>query len=261
MTDRATATDLVSPRSDEPCDVTVVILTWNDQALMDRAVASVLDSRGVRPEIVVVDNGSQPPASVPAGVRLIRNPTNVGVSRARNQGVAATTADFVCFLDSDAVLEPTTLRRLVDPLLADASVGVTAPVFRGQPPEASAGTAPGLGRKLARGVGLTDRYRSTRSRWLGHREVDFAIGACQVIRRSAFVAVGGLDETYFYGPEDVDLCLRLRTKGWRVLQVEDAICEHRARRRHRRLLTPAGFRHTIAVGRYLWLHRHYRRVT
>lgn len=261
MTDGAPVAAAVSAPSDEPCDVAVVILTWNDQALLERAVASVLNSRGVRPEIVVVDNGSQPPASVPAGVRLIRNDSNLGFSSARNQGVEATTADLVCFLDSDAVLEPTTLRRLVDPLLADGSVGLTAPVFRDQPPEASAGRAPGLGRKLARAVGLTDRYRSTRSRWLGHREVDFAIGACQVIRRSAFVAVGGLDEAYSYGAEDVDLCLRLRTKGWRILQVENAICDHRARRRYRNLLTSRGFRHAVAVGRYLWQHRQYRRVT
>ena len=42
------------------------------------------------------------------------------------------------------------------------------------------------------------------------------IGACQLFRRQTFYFVGGLDEWYFYGPEDVDFCLRIREAGLRV---------------------------------------------
>ena len=54
---------------------------------------------------------------------------------------------------------------------------------------------------------------------VAHCDVDFAIGACQVFRRAAFDAVGGVDDTAAFGPEDVDFCLRIRDAGWRVLQV------------------------------------------
>ena len=59
----------------------------------------------------------------------------------------------------------------------------------------------------------------------------------------AFDAVGGLDERWFYGPEDVDFCLRLREGGARIVQCGDASCRHPPRRRNRKILTMRGLRH------------------
>ncbi|HWC12360.1 MAG TPA: glycosyltransferase, partial [Acidimicrobiales bacterium] len=238
--------------------VAVVILTWNDGELLDAALASALASTGVDVEVVVVDNGSEPPATVPADARvlLLRNEANRGVAAARNQGAGATDAPLVLFLDSDARLHPDTLERLCRPMAASPDVALVAPVFDGQAPEASAGRAPSLGRKVARVLGRTAEYAPAERRpgdpaW----DVDFAIGACQLVRRAAFDEVEGLDEAFFYGPEDVDFCLRLRDAGWRVVQVPGAGCHHPPRRRHRRLLTRAGARHAWAVSRHLWRHR------
>ena len=243
--------------------VAVVILTWNDGELLDAALASALASTGVDVEVVVVDNGSEPPATVAADprVRLLRNEANRGVAAARNQGVEATNAPLVLFLDSDARLGPDTLEHLCRPLAASPDVALVAPVFDGQLPQASAGRAPSLGRKVARVLDLTAAYAPAGRRGPGDPawDVDFAIGACQLVRRTAFDEVGGLDEDFFYGPEDVDFCLRLREAGWRVVQVAGAGCHHPPRRRHRRLLTKAGARHAWAVSRHLWRHRGYRR--
>ncbi|HEX3541913.1 MAG TPA: glycosyltransferase family 2 protein [Acidimicrobiales bacterium] len=245
--------------------VGVVILTWNDGDLLDAAVRSVLESVDVDAEVVVIDNGSDPPAVVPDDqrVRLIRNPTNRGVAAARNQGAAVLTSRLLLFLDSDARLRPHTLQRLCQAIEGAPDVAVAAPVFAGQLPEASAGRAPGVARKVARLAGVTARYARSRpssplrtkldmvdDEW----DVDFAIGACQLIRRELFDRVGGLDEGFFYGPEDVDFCLRIKELGWRVLQVGVA-CDHPPRRRNRRLLTRRGLRHGWAVIRYLWRHR------
>ena len=76
--------------------------------------------------------------------------------------------------------------------------------------------------------------------------------------RSAFDQVAGLDETYFYGPEDVDFCLRLRERGWRIVQLEAALVHHPPRRRNRRLFTRRGMRHARAVCRHLWRHRRFK---
>lgn len=239
--------------------VDVVVLTWNDGELLDRALASVLASEGVDVRVVVVDNGSEPPATVPADsrVRLIRNAENRGVAAGRNQGAVIGSAPFVCFLDSDARLVPATLFRLLVPL-GDPQVALSAPVFVGQPAEASAGRAPSLSDKALRLLDVRSTYRPVAAEgpWW---DVDFAIGACQLVRRTAFEAVGGLDESYFYGPEDVDLCLRLREAGQRVVQVEGADCHHPPRRRNRRLLTRRGVLHASAVARHLWRHRRFTR--
>jgi len=62
------------------------------------------------------------------------------------------------------------------------------------------------------------------------RAVDYVIGACQVIRREAVMTVGLLDEKIFYGPEDVDFCLRLRQAGWQVIYNPEAVVIHKERR-------------------------------
>ena len=236
--------------------VDVVILSWNDGPLLDAAVASAKASGPLVRAITVVDNGSEPPVPPIAGVNVIRNGANVGVSAGRNQGARAGDSPLLCFLDSDAVLHRDTLDRLVEVLLADERIGLTAPVFTGQAPEESAGRAPDLGRKVARVMGRTSTY-APMPREGPSWEVEFAIGACQLIRRAAFDGIGGLDESYFYGPEDVDFCVRLRRAGWRVVQV-DVPCDHPPRRRHRKLLTRAGVRHAGAVARHLWRQRRYR---
>ena len=136
---------------------------------------------------------------------------------------------------------PGRTRRLVAPMLDDPSIGLTAPVFTGQRPEASAGRAPDLPPQARAGAQPHGSLRTDRApgcdgaRW----DVDFAIGACQVFRRAAFDAVGGLDDSAPFGPEDVDFCLRFRAAGWRVVQVADAGCDHPPRRAFKGLASSA----------------------
>lgn len=240
-------------------EVDVVILTWNDGELLGSAVSSALATEGVDVNVLVVDNGSEPPATVADDPRvtLARNECNRGVAPARNQGAALGSAPVICFLDSDARLLPATLASLTE-ALAEPGVALAAPVFSGQRPEESAGRAPSLADKVLRLFDLRTTYRSVEHggpSW----DVDFAIGACQVVLRDEFERAGGFDETYFYGPEDVDLCLRLRERGGRVVQVGTAACEHPPRRRNRRLFTKRGIQHGRAVVRHLWRHRHFGR--
>jgi GT2 family glycosyltransferase len=243
--------------------VDVVVLTWNDGELLDTAVASALGSCDVDVNVIVVDNASTDPARVvdDPRVRLIRNEVNRGVAGGRNQGIAQGDAELICLLDSDAALEPTALHALVSPLLTDERVAVAGPVFLDQPAEASGGRAPTLRRKLQRSFGRTDTYdpvpRADGAPWW---DVDFVIGACQVIRRAAYDSVGGIDESFFYGPEDADFCMRLREANWRVVQVADAPVAHPPRRRYRRAINRKGLEHGWAVARFLWRHRRYHTV-
>jgi len=250
---------LPEPAGDLPV-VDVVILSWNDGPLLRQAVESARGSRGVDARIIVVDNGSdEDPGIDDPEVRLVRNLRNRGVAAGRNQGIAVGVSEVVLLLDSDAVLEPCSLRRMVDVLVSDPRIACVGPVFLGQTPEASGGAAPTLGTKLSRLVGLRSSYEaSVGSAVDGIGEVDVVIGACQCFRRSAYESIGGIDEAYFYGPEDVDFCMRLRQAGWRVVQVAGAPVSHPPRRRHRRVFSRNGRAHAWAVVRFLWRHRSYR---
>jgi hypothetical protein len=242
--------------------IDVVIITWNDGSLLHTAIESVLCSDGVDVKIYVVDNGSAPPASVPDDhrIHLIRSDENLGVSKGRNVGVRAGDGSFVCLLDSDAALHPETLAGLRDALIESDDIGLVGPVFAGQEPEESGGAAPTLSRKVARVFGRTSSYESTRQPDQARWDVDFVIGACQLFRRRAYDDVGGIDERWFYGPEDADFCMRMRNAGWSVRQCGDVVCDHPPRRRNRKLLTRRGIAHAKAVAEFLWRHRSYRGV-
>ena len=80
-----------------------VILTMGDRpAEVTRAIDSVLNQRGAPVELVVVGNGADV-TGLPAGVRAVRLPENVGVAAGRNAGVQACSGDVVLFLDDDAL--------------------------------------------------------------------------------------------------------------------------------------------------------------
>ena len=246
----------------DPPRIDVVVLSWNDGDVLPAAVESVLASIDVSPRVIVVDNGSDPPVA-PFGddrVSIVRSPDNLGVPAGRNLGMGYVDAEWACFLDSDARLVPTCLARLLEPLSEDASVGLAAPVYQDQLPSASAGLAPTVADKAKRMTGRQDTYRSeVPAQGAPWWDVDFAIGACQLIRRAAFDRVGGLDGRYRFGPEDVDFCLRLWQGGFRVVQVDAASCYHPARRGHRNVLSARGLRHVAALVPHLWKHRNFRR--
>lgn len=158
--------------------VDTVVLTWNDGALLETAVSSALAQAGVVSRVVVVDNASdeQPKLPVDESVRVVRKPTNRGVAAARNQGVRIGAAEFILLLDSDAELTPGCVAALVAVLDAVPDAALAAPVFAGQAAEASAGRAPSVIRKLARGLGLTARYRGApRDEDARQWSVDFAM--------------------------------------------------------------------------------------
>jgi glycosyltransferase involved in cell wall biosynthesis len=100
--------------------MSVVIPTHNRQDLFDITLAAVLDQRGVDFEVIVVDDGSDPPVSIPADarVRVIRNESPLGVAATRNRGIAAATRRWVAFTDDDDIWAPDKLlaqwHRLVE---------------------------------------------------------------------------------------------------------------------------------------------------
>jgi glycosyltransferase involved in cell wall biosynthesis len=96
--------------------VSVVIPTYNRQALGERALRSARSQEVDSMEVVVVDDSSDPPFALPADlacdpqVRLVRHDKNQGAGRARDTGVAVARGDWIAFLDSDDYWLPGTLR-------------------------------------------------------------------------------------------------------------------------------------------------------
>jgi len=200
--------------------VTVVVPVRDRQAELADCLGSLAQVRyRGNLEVVVVDDGSSPPAAVSPGVRLVRLPRSMGPAAARNAGAAECGSELVAFLDSDCMAEPDWLEALV-PELADAAV-------------AAAG-----GRVVAAAEGAwLERYEAVRSPLdLGttraaaqpRAPVPYLVTANLVVRRSAFKAAGGFDPALRCG-EDVDLCWRLSAAGHRLSYQPAGRVRHRHR--------------------------------
>jgi len=201
-----------------------------------------LDAVGVR-ELVVVDNGSGDGSlsaaldAVP-GLEVIVPGRNLGYGAAANRGVAATTAPYVLVCNSDLEVPVDAVAALVTALDSDSGIALAGPLVWTPTGERypSARRFPtfvdAAGHALL-GLFAPDN-RFTRSYQRSELDalvvevtpVDWVSGACFLVRRTAFEAVGGFDESYFMYLEDVDLCWRLGRAGWSVVYAPGAEVTH-----------------------------------
>lgn len=223
--------------------VRVGVVAWNTASLLDRCLARLPDAlAGTDAETVVVDNassdGSADAAAGHPGVRVVRNPTNVGYARAMNQALAGGDAQVLVALNPDTEPPPGSLSTLVDRLLADPGVALVAPRLVGADgvPQWTARRFPSLGGGAATCL-LPGRWQGGR---LGRRlnlelaeqpsrpaEMDWAIGAVHVIRADAVAGrAAPYDERWFMYVEDIELCWWLARRGWRRRFEADVVIPH-----------------------------------
>ena len=251
--------------------VSIVILTWNSAAEIVACLSSLSQALTAFPaEVIVIDNGSHDETcelvrkTLPAA-RLVCNQKNLGVAPARNQGIRLATGEYVIVLDDDTIVQAGAFERMIRYLEDYPDVGLCGPKLIGETGalHLSCRLFPTLSDKLARRLSSSLARQLARqaeaaemANWdhASIREVDYVIGACQVIRRRALQTVGLFDERIFYGPEDVDLCLRLQQAGWRVVYNPEAVVVHRERRITRSWRSAIAWKHMRGLSYFFWKH-------
>jgi N-acetylglucosaminyl-diphospho-decaprenol L-rhamnosyltransferase len=170
---------------------------------------------------IVVDNASRDEtaaAARAAGAGVIVNDKNEGYGRANNQGVrAATDADWCLIINPDAVLDVDCVRLLLHGARRHLRAAILVP--RLMEPD---------GRTFEHGSSVLSRAPPDQAEYVadGDRVMPFVSGACMLVRRSAFLDVGGFDENIFLFYEDDDLCLRARQAGFTIVRIDSAIARH-----------------------------------
>jgi len=219
-----------SPAPRRPA-VTVIAVNYNGRELIEPLGRSLLAQDYPETELVLVDNGSSDGSvelarrSVPA-LRLIELGRNLGFARANNLAIRASTAPYVCLVNTDVVLEPTFLTALVERAESDPSIAACAAKLRLDPQRqvlnGVGGAMNRIGWSWDRGMYEIDRGQLDRS-----EEVLFASAGACLYRRAAFLEAGGFDEAFFMYHEDVDLGWRLWQLGGRSVTAPAAVAYHR----------------------------------
>ena len=211
----------------------VVIVTYNSAGTIISCLTSLLPSRQNDVEIAVVDNFSRDAtvALIKAfrdetgfPLILIENNINNGFAKASNQGVRATTAPFVVFLNPDTVVSPFCFSRLQSHL-ADSSVAAVGPLSNFAAGDQSVALHwPGPLPDAASPEQAADYlYSMNRGKTL---ETKLLIGFCMMVRRLTLEQLGGLDERLFLGADDLELSWRLRLHRYRLRIATDCFVYH-----------------------------------
>jgi len=252
-------------------DLSVIVVNWNTCRLLEACLQSVEAARkDLAVDVLVVDNGSTDGSvelvreRFPAD-ELIANAGNRGYAAANNQAVERARGRYLFLLNSDAEVETAALRALVAYADDHPEAGVIGPKLLNpdgtlQP---SGGRFPTPASTVASLLGLNrltgrPRYGTGRD-YSVPAEVDEVSGAAMLIRREVIDQVGGLDEGFAWGYEDVDYCLRARRAGWRVHYVPDARVMHHWGGTQR--LAPAPTILKAIAGRRRYFEKHYGRLT
>jgi GT2 family glycosyltransferase len=204
-------------RAVERCAITVVIATRNRARELDRTLRCLF-ALPERPHVIVVDNASSDGTSESVrrehpDAEVIALGRNMGAT-ARNVGVACATSRYVAFSDDDSWWEPGSLRRAAAVLETHPGLGIVAARVlvgadgRPDPVNALMAASP-----LAAG-GLP-----------GPRVLGF-LGCAAVVRRTAFLSVGGFSDLLFFGAEEQLLALDLASAGWSLAYLEGVTARH-----------------------------------
>lgn len=214
--------------------VSIIILNYNGSKYLANCLGSVLESFYDSFEIIFVDNASTDDSISIVNkifkddkIIIVRNSSNLGFAEGNNIGAGYARGEYLVFLNNDTKVEPTWLQALVQVMELDQKIGAA---------QSKMLLLDDPGRIFDSAGDFIDFYcmafrRADGEKDLGQHdnmeEVFSARGACMIIRRSVLNAVEGFDPDFPLGYEDIDICWRIRLRGYKVMYVPKSIVFHK----------------------------------
>ncbi len=205
----------------------VVILNYNGKEMLRKFLPSVISHSHF--EIIIADNFSNDGSvefvkSEFPGLRLLSFSENSGFTGGYNKALSQLEGDFEYYilLNSDVDVSPGWDKDLIDWLDHNTEFAALQPkILSFQNPDffdyagAGGGFVDSLGYPYCRGR-IFSTIEKDEGQYDDEIEVDWASGACMVIKASVFYGVGGFDSRFFAHMEEIDICWRIRSKGYKI---------------------------------------------
>ena len=260
--------------------VSIVVVHYETPTQLDDCLRSIaVASASVPVEVFVIDNASKsfdadavnrafPDATV------IRNSTNLGFSRAANQGLRQASGRYLLLLNPDTVLAKDSLERMVEYMDGHADVGLATArliLADGSLDLACRRSFPTPIRSFYRLTLLSRlfpmsrrfaQYNLTYLDEMAETEIDAPCGAFMIVRSQIREQVGLLDEHYFMYGEDLDWSYRIKQAGWKVMYAPVTTVTHlkRVSSRKSRTTTIHAFHDAMRLFYGRWYEARYPRV-
>jgi GT2 family glycosyltransferase len=213
--------------------ISVVVCTYNGARTIRDCLEGLRRLDYPHFEVIVVNDGSTDDTAAIAGeygFRVISG-RNQGLSHARNVGLRAASGEIVAYIDDDAYPDPDWLRSLSAGFLASTHAGIGGPNL---PPPGDGLVAESVANAPGGPIHVL----------LSDREAEHIPGCNMAFRRSALLAIGGFDPQFQTAGDDVDVCWRLRERGWTLGFQPGAVVWH-----HRRNSVRAYLKQQTGYGR------------
>ena len=206
--------------------VSIIIPNFNGKEYLPRLLPSVANQTFGDYEVIIVDDCSPDKTALGyirsfindhKNMRLVENSQNLGFVKNCNKGIALATGEYVCVLTNDTELKSDFIKRNVGVLEADKFIGVLSCIIvdeRGNNWFSGGYFRAGLSKNLV------DDFQ-------GVRTVDWVAGTACFYRKDVFSRVGLLDESLFMYHEDIEFCLRVRSKTkYKICAFSDKLVTH-----------------------------------
>jgi len=236
-TNSSPATKNPSQATESVPQMSIVLVCWNNKAYLEPCLQSLYDG-GLSSsfEVVVVDNGSTDGSQEMLQekfpqVQIIQNESNVGLSRASNQGILSTHGKYVLLLNNDTLVNGSALNAFAKLLDNTPNAGAVGGKLLNEDGSFQAGYAnfSTLLEEFLMATGLGDKFLDgfpSHKNSENERIVGWLSSACLLLRRKALDQIGLLDENYFIYGDEADLQYRLNKDGWKVYYLPSATTIH-----------------------------------
>lgn len=218
--------------------IAVVILNWNGAKLMEEFLPAVVEySPAELADVIVADNGSTDNSILLLqekfpSVRIIGLDKNYGFAEGYNQALHQIDNEYTVLLNSDVEVTPGWLDAPLAAMEADSTIVAAQPRIRAQRNKEYfeyAGAAGGFmdiyGYPYCRGR-ILHIVEKDEGQYDTPVDILWATGACLFIRTAVYKEVGGLDAGFFAHQEEIDMCWRLRSRGYRLVCTPQSVVYH-----------------------------------
>jgi O-antigen biosynthesis protein len=209
--------------------VSIIILNWNKLEYTKKCIESIEDNTAYQNyEIIILDNGSTEPGTKEylrgSRHKTVLSSRNLGFAKGNNKAVPFAAGDMLLFLNNDIIAYKGWLEAMLKTIDEYPDCGIVGSKLL-YPDGTIQHMGVAIGHKGSR-YHLYKGYPADILPAITVNECEAVTGACMLMERDIFMSVGGFDEGFVQGSEDIDLCFKVRNLGLKVVYCPSSVLTH-----------------------------------